>query len=142
MIRGEAPSDISRYGEPNRVIAEEIQLPEEPDTAATEPQPQKAVDLPPGVTQEMVTQGEQIFAGPGNCFTCHAAKGAGTPMAPALNDANWLHVDGSYEAIVKLITSGVPTPKQHPAPMPPKGGSQITEDQVRQVAAYVFSISR
>jgi mono/diheme cytochrome c family protein len=142
VIRGEEPSGISRYGAPNRVVAEEIQLPEEPDTAAAEPQQPRPVDLPAGVTQEMVTQGEQMFMGPGNCFTCHGAKGAGTPLAPALNDANWLHVDGSYDAIVGIITKGVPTPKQHPAAMPPRGGSQITDDQVRQVAAYVFSISR
>jgi mono/diheme cytochrome c family protein len=36
----------------------------------------------------------------------------------------------------------VPTPKQHPAPMPARGGGQITDDQVREVAAYIYSISR
>lgn len=141
VIRGEEPSDISRYGEPNRVRVEEIQLPEQQQPTAAKPQ-RRPVALPEGVTDAMVTQGEQIFSGPGNCFACHGPNGAGTPLAPALNDANWLHVDGSYDAIAGIITSGVPTPKQHPAAMPPRGGSQITEDQVRQVAAYVFSISR
>jgi mono/diheme cytochrome c family protein len=141
VIRGEEPSDMSRYGEPNRVRIEEIQLPEQQPPAAVEPQ-RPAVQLPEGVTAEMVAQGEQIYGGPGTCFACHGPKGAGTPLAPALNDANWLHIDGSIDAIAGIITAGVPTPKQHPAPMPPRGGSQITDDQVRQVAAYLYTISR
>ena len=132
---------MARYGEPNRVRAEEIQLPEQQQPAAAEPQ-RRAVELPAGVTDEMVTQGEQIYGGPGNCFACHGPNGAGTPLAPALNDANWLNIDGSFDAIAQIISAGVPTPKQHPAPMPPRGGSQITDDQVRQVAAYLYSISR
>jgi mono/diheme cytochrome c family protein len=141
VIRGEEPSDMARFGEPNRVRAEEIQLPEkQPAQAAAEPK--KPVQLPAGVTEEMVTQGQQIYSGPGNCFTCHGPNGTGTPLAPTLNDANWLHIDGSLDAIVGLVKKGVPTPKQHPAPMPARGGSQITDDQVRQVAAYIFSISR
>jgi mono/diheme cytochrome c family protein len=140
-IRGEQPSDMSRYGEPNRVRAEEIELPEQPaaDTAETERRP---VQLPPGVTQEMVTQGEQIYKGAGSCFACHGPDAGGTPLAPALNDPTWLHIDGSLDAIAELVTAGVPTPKEHPAPMPARGGSQITDDQVRQVAAYLYSISR
>jgi hypothetical protein len=43
---------------------------------------------------------------------------------------------------VQVVTNGVPQPKQHPAPMPPKGGAPLTDQQVRAVAAYVFSISR
>jgi len=142
VIRGEEPSDMSRYGDPNRVTAEELQLPEQqPAPQAAEPQ-QSAVQLPEGVTEAMVTQGQQIYGGPGNCFACHGPNGAGTPLAPALNDPNWLHVDGSFDAIAAIITAGVPTPKQHPAAMPARGGSSITDDQVRQVAAYIFSISR
>lgn len=141
VIRGEEPGDMSRYGEPNRVTAEEIQLPEQPAPAAAEPQ-RRAVQLPDGVTEDMVTQGEQIYGGPGNCFACHGPNGAGTPLAPAVNDPNWLHIDGSFDAIAGIITAGVPTPQQHPAPMPARGGSQITDEQVRQVAAYLFSISR
>jgi mono/diheme cytochrome c family protein len=141
VIRGEQPSEMSRYGAPNRVRAEEIQLPEQQqsDTAQEEREP---VELPSGVTEEMVTQGEQIYKTTGNCFACHGPTAGGTPLAPALNDSTWLHIDGSFDAIAKLVTTGVPSPKEHPAPMPPRGGSQITEDQVRQVAAYVFSISR
>jgi mono/diheme cytochrome c family protein len=31
--------------------------------------------------------------------------------------------------------------KQHPSPMPPMGGAQLTEEQVRALAAYIYSIS-
>jgi mono/diheme cytochrome c family protein len=141
VIRGEEPDDMTRYGEPNRVRVEEIELPEQPDSAASAAQA-KPVQLPPGVSEEVVTQGKQVYTALGNCFACHGANAEGTPMAPALNDSEWLHIDGSLDAIAGLITNGVPSPKQAPAPMPPKGGSQITEEQVRQVAAYVYSISR
>ncbi len=99
-------------------------------------------ELPEGVTPQMVEEGEQLFAGKGICFSCHGAGGAGGPLAPDLTTGEWLHIDGSYEGIVKLITTGVPNPKQHPAAMPPKGGSSISDEEVKSVAAYVWTLSR
>jgi mono/diheme cytochrome c family protein len=90
----------------------------------------------------MVAAGQQVFSGPGTCFACHGANGAGTPLAPALNDGTWLNIDGSYDALVQVITNGVPVPQQAAVPMAPRGGSAITDEQVREVAAYVYSISR
>lgn len=145
LIAGEEPGEMSRYGEPNRVVAEELEVAEEPVQQPAQPPAQQQappVTLPEGVTQEMVTQGQQIYAGPGNCQACHGPTAGGTPLAPALNDAQWINIDGSFDAIAQLIAAGVPTPKQHPAPMPARGGGQITDEQVRQVAAYLFSISR
>src|SRR5690606_26526605 len=97
--------------------------------------------LPEGVTQEMVTAGQQVFQGAGICITCHGPDAKGTPLAPDLTDQTRINIDGSYDAIVQLVTNGVPQPVEHPSPMPPKGGSQITDEQVRQVAAYVYSLS-
>lgn len=105
-------------------------------TAAALPQ-----ELPEGVTSEMVEQGKQIFDGPGICFSCHMPEGAGGPLAPALNDDEWLHIDGSYPQIVELIKTGVSKPVQFPAPMMPRGGTQITDEQVAAVAAYVWTLS-
>lgn len=102
--------------------------------------PAAQVQLPPGVTQAMVTEGKQVFDT--SCFACHGTGGAGGPLAPPLNDKAWLHIDGAYEAIVAIVTNGVPVPRQFPAPMPPKGGAPINDQQVRAVAAYVYSISR
>jgi mono/diheme cytochrome c family protein len=77
------------------------------------------VTLPPGLTQEMVTQGREIFTNntSGNCLTCHGVDGSGTPLAPSLRDTVWINIGGSYEDIIGVVKSGVPQPKQHPAPM-------------------------
>ncbi|MGH7465501.1 MAG: hypothetical protein ACREK1_10025, partial [Longimicrobiales bacterium] len=85
LISGEGPGDMSRYGAPNRVAVEELRVPEE--VAAAEPQGVDiaAVDLPEGVTPEMVTAGQTIFGGAGMCFACHGAAGAGGPLAPVLS---------------------------------------------------------
>ena len=40
-----------------------------------------------------------------------------------------------------IVTQGVPKPKQHPGTMLPMGGSQLSAEQVRAVAAYVYSLS-
>lgn len=142
LISGERPGDMAAYGSPNRVVVEELPLPEELAIADPVAGPAEVVDLPDGVTQEMVTAGQTLFGGGGLCFACHGANGTGGPLAPAVNDSDWLHVDGSYESIVQLITDGVASPIQYAAAMPPRGGAQITDEQVREVAAYVYSISR
>lgn len=97
-------------------------------------------NMPEGVTADMVSQGQQIFSSSGNCFTCHGMDGKGTALAPNLTDAEWLNIDGTYPAIVNLVKTGVPTPKSHPAPMPAMGGATLTDDQVNQVASYVWSL--
>lgn len=99
------------------------------------------VKLPDGVTPAMVTQGEQIFSGNGNCATCHGVKGVGTPIGPNLADKTWLHVDGSFTSLVDIIVEGVMAPKEHAVPMMPKGGSDLTDAQVKAVAAYVWTLS-
>ena len=96
--------------------------------------------LPAGVTQDMVNQGQQIFTSTGQCYTCHGPDAKGTQLAPNLTDSEWLNISGKYDEIVNLVHSGVPQPKQHPAPMPAMGGAQLTDDQVKQVAAYVWSL--
>lgn len=104
-------------------------------------------DLPSGVTQQMVAEGQQVFSGPGICISCHGPDASGTPLAPNLRDNEWLWVSNTsdptamYNEIVTRVREGVPTPKTHPSPMPPMGGAQLTEDQVRAVAAYVYSLS-
>ncbi len=119
-------------GESGAPPAQEVQ----PAAEAAAP----AVTPPPGATAEMVAQGKTIFTGAGLCHTCHLADGTGGPLAPNLTDDQWLNVDGSYEAIINLVMTGVPQPKQHPGIMLPKGGSTITDEEVRAVAAYVWTL--
>ena len=97
--------------------------------------------LPDGITEQMVEQGRIIFHGRGGCFRCHGKDGAGTLFAPALNAGRHIHFQTeSYREIVDLIRSGVPRPKRYMTAMPPLGGASLIDEEVRAVAAYVFSI--
>ncbi len=99
--------------------------------------------LPEGVTQQMIDEGKTIFNGAGICMACHGMDAKGVPNLGAnLTDEEWNLGDGSYEAIVKTITEGVSSDKSSSGTvMPPKGGSQINDEQLRAVAAYVWSLS-
>jgi mono/diheme cytochrome c family protein len=101
--------------------------------------PQLPAGAPAGVTQAMVEQGAQQFGTV--CSACHGPGGQGTAAAPKLADGQWINISGTYDEIDHIITTGVPNPKEHPAPMPPRGGGSFTDEQVRQLAAYVFAIS-
>jgi mono/diheme cytochrome c family protein len=93
----------------------------------------------PPATPALVEQGRALFTGRGNCAACHGVEGRGTGMAPDLTDGEWLHGDGSYASIAQITAAGVPRPLRHPAPMPPRGGAEMSAAEVCAVAAYVRS---
>lgn len=96
------------------------------------------------LTPQQVALGDSIFhglVGGGTCSACHGQDAKGTAVAPDLTDQQWINGDGSYDFIVRTVTDGVPKPKQHPAPMPPKGGAPLSDEQVKAVAAYEYSLS-
>jgi glucose/arabinose dehydrogenase/mono/diheme cytochrome c family protein len=100
--------------------------------------------VPMGATREMVALGDRIYhgqVGGAACTGCHGANAKGTPLGPDLTTSHWLWGDGSYPAIEKIITTGVPQPKQYRSPMPPMGGAQLSADQVSAVAAYIWGLS-
>jgi len=100
--------------------------------------------IPAGATQEMVALGDRVYhgqVGAATCTGCHGANATGTTLGPNLTDTQWLWGDGSYAAIAKTIAAGVPQPKQYRSPMPPKGGAELTPDQVSAVAAYIWGLS-
>ncbi len=125
-------------GESQQAASGETETP----AAASPSEAQQQVDLPEGVTMEMVNQGKDIYAGAGLCYTCHGAMGEGVANLGAnLADEEWLHSDGSFEGIVQTVMNGVDTSASSTGtPMPPKGGSGITDDQARAVAAYVLTL--
>jgi mono/diheme cytochrome c family protein len=98
------------------------------------------VQLPEGITLEMVQQGKTVFETT-VCFTCHGMDATGTALAPSLRDQDWLNSDGSFEGIMGVVRNGVAQPVQYPAAMPPMGGARLTEDQIRDVSAYIYAIS-
>lgn len=99
-------------------------------------------EFPEGVTAAMIAQGDSLFRSSGLCFACHGPEGAGIPALGAdLTDDEWRNTDGSYTGIIQQITEGVPADKSESGtPMLAKGGSQLTDDQVKAVAAYVWSL--
>jgi len=116
--------------------------PETPEATAAAPAAMPAGELPAGVTPAMVEEGRTLFHGAGICYTCHGQNGTGvTGLGPALGDGEWLHSDGSYDAIVAQILKGVSADESKTGvAMPAKGGAAITDDQAKAVAAYVFSL--
>ncbi len=100
--------------------------------------------VPKGATAEMVKLGARVYSGEvggAACTGCHGDHGQGSPLGPALTAHQWLWSDGSYTGIQKTITEGVPQPKKYRAPMPAMGGAQLSADQVKALAAYIYSIS-
>ncbi len=101
----------------------------------------QAQAVPQGATKEMVAKGNEIYHKQGLCYACHGQDGKGM-VGPNLTDDVWLHSKGTYEEIVKQITVGVTKEESKSGvPMPAKGGSAISEDDVKAVAAYVYSLS-
>jgi mono/diheme cytochrome c family protein len=100
--------------------------------------------LPPGVTMAMIAQGDTIF-NTKSCKNCHGPNGVGGPRAPNLTDQTWIHIDGEYASIVQLVTTGFTKADlknpDYPFSMNPRGGVGLTDDQIRAVAAYVWSLS-
>jgi mono/diheme cytochrome c family protein len=100
------------------------------------------MDLPAGVTAAMVARGQQVFEGAGICYTCHMQGGVGGPLGPNLTDDQWINTDGSFDGIVNVVLNGVTQPLEHPGIMLPRGGTNISDEDVRAVSAYVWTLSR
>jgi len=76
--------------------------------------------------------GERIFMN--NCAQCHGSDAHGSRGFPNLTDKDWIH-GGSPEKIVETITNG------RVGMMPPMAAAVGTEDDVKNVANYVLSLS-
>lgn len=115
-------------------------------TSASAPAPaaSNSRSLPEGVTLAMVAVGDSIFK-KGSCQRCHGMDGKGNERGPNLTDSEWAQIGGSYAEIVNLVTAGVPKEKvkmpNAPFGMRARGGINLTDEQVRQVSAYVYTLS-
>lgn len=100
--------------------------------------------LPDGVTSEMITAGGELFKTDALCHACHGVDGKGIAnLGSDLTDGEWVHVDGSYTAIVELINTGITAEESSTGiPMPPRAGANLSDDQVSAVAAFVWSQNR
>jgi mono/diheme cytochrome c family protein len=100
------------------------------DTTSRGAEPDSAMLSP-----AMLEAGRKIFHGKGTCSLCHGDKLQGGPIAPALTGPRWLHITGTYEAIIDRVDNGLPG-----TPMVPHPGG-ITESEVFLVASYVYAVS-
>jgi len=75
--------------------------------------------------------GQRLFL---NCAQCHGSDARGSRGFPNLTDHDWLH-GGSPEKIKETIVNG------RIGMMPPMAGALGTEDDVKNVANYVLSLS-
>jgi mono/diheme cytochrome c family protein len=97
-------------------------------------------------TAAMVAEGDSIFHAR-SCKNCHGPDGKGAANGPNLTGPTFLHVDGSFDSFVHLITTGVPADQikdpAHKIPMGARGGrgGPLSDDQIKAVAAYVFTLS-
>lgn len=99
-------------------------------------------DRPAGVTDSAIQWGRALYRGPANCSACHGRQGRGTAYGPDLADAIWWHGPGSYEWLVREVAHGIPEQLTVTGqPMPARGEAPMNPDDVRAVAAYVWSIS-
>ncbi len=103
-----------------------------------------AAALPAGVTAQMVAVGDSLFNEPRSCNGCHGKGGSGGRGGADLTTGKYDHVDGSYASIVGIITSGVPKDSikhpEHRFAMRARGGHDWTDAQVRELAAYVWTL--
>ncbi len=104
--------------------------------------------VPAGVTPALIAIGDSLFnTNNAPCQRCHGQKAVGGNNGPSLVTGPWVHSSGTYEQIVATITTGVPRASIKDVtrrfPMNPRGGPMnLTDDQVKAIAAYVWSISR
>ena len=113
------------------------------ETSATPATPQSATEAPAAGTSSsaLIARGDAVFHGPGNCYACHGSKGEGL-VGPNLTDAEWIHSKGTLEEIEAQIDHGIPKEESKSGiPMPPRGGSTISDEDVKACAAYVHSLS-
>ena len=105
---------------------------------------QEAPPLPGGVTPAMIATGETLYKSIGLCFACHGPDGAGIPgVGVNLTDEEWVHTDGDFQSLVQRILDGIgPGESKSGVIMPPRGGSQISDEQAKAIAGYVWSLSR
>jgi cbb3-type cytochrome c oxidase subunit III len=113
------------------------------DAAATpaKPEASTAPGAAAGYSPELVAKGDALFHASANCYACHGSNAQGL-VGPNLTDAEWIHSKGSYDEIVAQINHGVPKEESKSGiVMPPKGGATLSDDDVKAIAAYVYSLS-
>jgi mono/diheme cytochrome c family protein len=107
-------------------------------------QPTKLPPLPLGMTIDMLVEGDRLFHGRGGCFACHGTEAQGLPAAGDALTTTLFYAQYEWKSIDSLITAGLPDPlTRSPIAMPARGArGDLTPDETRRLAAYVWAISQ
>ena len=107
-------------------------------------QPPKLPSLPSGMTLAMIVQGDSLFRGKGGCQTCHGQEANGMPDRGSSLTGGLLFIPAQWNAIDSLIQAGIPEPVTRTSiAMPPRGAqSDLTPEESRLIAAYVWAVSQ
>lgn len=108
-----------------------------------EMQPTTLPPLPAGMTIDMLVDGDRLFHGRGGCFACHGAEAQGLPSAGDGITSALFYARHEWRSIDSLITVGIPDVlTRSPIAMPARGArGDLTPDEIRRLAAYVWAIS-
>lgn len=101
--------------------------------------------VPEGATKEQIALGDRVFHGEqggATCGGCHGSDAKGSPVGADLTTGKWLWSDGSLGGIEAVVANGVPEPKEHGGAMPPMGGVELSQADLKAVSAYVWAIGQ
>lgn len=110
-----------------------------------EAQPATLPDLPTGMTLDRIRDGDGIFHGKGGCVNCHGSEAQGLAGRGKTLTAGLAFLPpGDWNALDSLISVGMPDKQtRSPIAMPPRGQhSDLSADEIRTVAAYIWAISQ
>lgn len=96
------------------------------------------IDIVPVRTAETIGEGEKVYAQV--CVACHGANLEGG-VGPNLADNEWWH-NSDEKAMAKLVINGISAAEAigpTGTPMPPKGGGNISNEDVWKVIYYLSS---
>ena len=87
------------------------------------------------VTDKTIASGRMIFRGNGGCIICHGQNLQGV-IGPTLLEHPWKDAKGGTMAeIFRVVVTGVPNTAMIARP------NGINDEQIRQVAAYVWAVN-
>jgi mono/diheme cytochrome c family protein len=93
---------------------------------------------------EMIREGDGLFHGKGGCVTCHGPEATGMPNSGSALTAGLHFIPYEWGAIDSLVRQGIPEPVTRTTiAMPGRGAaSNLSDDEIRRIAAYVWAISQ
>ena len=107
-------------------------------------QPDSLPPLPPGMTLDLIREGDELYRGKAGCAGCHGANATGMPDEGSALTGGLHFIPTEWKAIDSLVTVGVPEPITRTTTAMPERGemSDLTPEEIRKVSAYVWAVSQ